>query len=160
VEADTKNPKDIVLIGHHDPRGGHNGKDYPYAFPQVDYRGMAQSTKNFVNGEVINKKLCDNVPSFALSDARQLSCLHDGLQEWMLADEEFDCEDVDRVADGRCNVDAIKADPRKSLFFSQFDLMQRLATHPTIRTLLLGHTHYNSLEILQSGDEIAPGTVS
>jgi hypothetical protein len=156
AEADKVNAKDIILLAHHDPRGGHHGNDFPYLFPQADYKGMPQVIRNFVVGSVINPKLCALVPSFALSDAQNVSCIHDGLQEWMLADPEFDCDDADRKSDGRCDVAAITANPKKSLYFSNLELIQVLATHPSVRTLLLGHTHYNSLEILQSGDEIAP----
>jgi hypothetical protein len=156
VEAVQADPKDIVLLAHHDPRGGHHGLDYPYLFPQVDYKGLPQVIRNFVTGDIINPKLCGVVPSFAQSDDFQVSCIHDGLQEWMLSDPEFDCLDADHGADGKCNLDAIKASPQKSLYFSNLALIQLLATHPSIRTLLLGHTHYNALEVLQAGDEIVP----
>ena len=156
--AASGGPSDVVLIAHHDPRGGHHGLDFPYLFPQVDYAGLPQTIRNFVIGDVINPKLCAVVPAFAKSDDFQLSCLHDGLQEWMLADPEFDCSDADRKADGTCNVDAIQAtnDPKRSFYFSNLSLLQLLASHSSIRTLLLGHTHYNELEILQSGDEMIP----
>jgi hypothetical protein len=35
--------------------------------------------------------------------------------------------------------------------------MKRIATNPQVRTVLLGHTHYNQLEVLQNGDELLPG---
>jgi hypothetical protein len=35
--------------------------------------------------------------------------------------------------------------------------MKRITGHPEVRTVLLGHTHYNSLEVLQTGDELLPG---
>jgi hypothetical protein len=157
VEQNAAAPQDIVFIAHHDPRGGHHGLDFPYLFPQVDYTGLPEVIRNFVIGEVINPKLCAVVPTFAQSDDFQVSCIHDGLQEWMLADPEFDCADGDKKPDGHCNLDAIKADSKKSLYFSNLSLVQLVATHPSIRTLLLGHTHYNYLEVLQSGDAIIPG---
>jgi hypothetical protein len=156
VEADKANAQDIVLLAHHDPRGGHHGLDYPYLFPQVDYKGLPEVVRNFVIGEVINPKLCAIVPAFAQSDEFQLSCIHDGLQEWMLADPEFDCADGDRKPDGMCDVTAIQASAQKSLYFSNLALINFIATHPSIRTLLLGHTHYNELAVLQSGDELIP----
>jgi hypothetical protein len=158
VESDKANPRDIVLLAHHDPRGGHHGKDFPYLFPQADYKGMPQVIRNFLVGNIVNPKLCALVPSFVLTDAQMVSCIHDGLQEWMLADPEFDCADADKKSDGRCDLNAITANPKKTLYFSNLELIQLLATHPSIRTLLLGHTHYNSLEVLQSGDELAPGS--
>jgi hypothetical protein len=124
VEADKANPKDIVVLAHHDPRGGHHGKDFPYLFPQADYKGLPQVIRNFVVGSVINPKLCALIPAFAQTDEQAVSCLHDGLQEWMLADPEFDCADADRKGDGRCDIAKIKSDPKKTLFFSNLEVLQ------------------------------------
>jgi hypothetical protein len=42
-------------------------------------------------------------------------------------------------------------------YSSGIELMKRLAANGRVRTLLLGHTHYNALEVLQEGDELLPG---
>src|SRR6185503_118351 len=90
-------------------------------------------------------------------------CMHDGLQEWMRADEEFDCANEDRLPDGRCDVSLF--DPnrpsaeRRHPKFSGYDLIHKIATSPNVRTVLLGHTHNNSMEMFQEGDELVPGKV-
>src|SRR5437016_1934043 len=40
---------------------------------------------------------------------------------------------------------------------SGLELMKRVVQNPQVRTLLLGHTHYNQLEVLQNVDELLPG---
>lgn len=154
---------DVTLLAHHDPRGGHNGKDFPYYFAQVDYAGMGQSGGNYVSGEYVNPTLCNNLPSWATSNDRALSCLHDGLQEWMRADEEFDCNDEERLADGKCNTalydpNSTSAE-RRHPYYSGYDLIHKIVTHSRVRTLLLGHTHYNQLNVAQSGDQLVPDRV-
>jgi len=90
------------------------------------------------------------LPDWALSRDQNDSCLHDGLQEWMRPDADFDCNWDQRNAQGTCS------DP-STLFFSGAELMKRVTSNPQVRTMLLGHTHYNSLEILETGDELLPG---
>jgi hypothetical protein len=154
-DMDAHPDHDIVLLAHHDPRGGHNGKDSGYYFAPLAYKGMGQSTVNYVIGEIWNPQLC-KLPSWAISDVKELGCLHDGLQEWMGPDTVFDCGRGERKADGRCNADLFKQGMPNYYRFSAFDLVDLIATHPRVRTFLLGHTHYNSFEMLQSGDEIVP----
>lgn len=93
--------KDLILLSHHDPRGGHRGKDYPYYFTQVDYNGMAESLFNFVNGEMVKPTLCRSVPDSLMPHDLYLDCLHDGLQEWMRADSEYDCSEEFKVINPR-----------------------------------------------------------
>lgn len=163
VNAQRRN-EDIVLLAHHDPRGGHNGKDYPYYFRMIEYTGIGVSAKNYVVGEILNPILCDKIPEGLKSRQRKLGCMHDGLQEWMRADVEFDCRDEDRLRNGRCDLDLMRPDAdnqmRKHPYYSGYALIDQLAKRFQVRTLLLGHTHYNALEILQEGDEIVPGTVT
>ena len=153
---------DITLLAHHDPRGGHGGKDAPYYFEQVDYAGMQGSILSYVVGEELNPLVCKNVPIWAKSDDTQLDCLHDGLQEWMRADPEFDCLDGTRMPNGRCDItSAFKLDQeRKVPLYSGYLLLHLLARSPGIRTLLLGHTHFNSMEVLQSGQELVHSSVA
>ncbi len=155
--------QDVVLLAHHDPRGGHNGEDYPYYFRMIEYTGIGVSAKNYVVGEILNPVLCEKIPSALKSRERKLGCMHDGLQEWMRADVEFDCADSDRLPSGKCNLDLFKPDAenkmKKHPYYSGYALIHQLANRFRVRTLLLGHTHYASLEILQENDEIVPGTV-
>ncbi len=163
--------KEVVLIGHHDPRGGHNGADYPYQFGLIEYK-TGKSSFNYLLGEVYNPFACkgsldwvrNTLAWIGITD-RADSCLHDGLQEWMRPDE-FDCSDsTPRDADGKCVIDPNRAqdaenpDHTNRYWSSGFALIHKLATRQNLRTMLLGHTHYNSLEILQSSDEIVPGEI-
>jgi len=132
---------DVVLVAHHDPRGGHQGKDYPFYFEQLEYTGIDQSFGNYLGAEVFGKTFCKRAPSWAQSDERKESCLHDGLQEWMRPDPDFDRED-----DGRS-------------WYSGFAMIDAIYKHPRVRTVLLGHTHFNSLEILGAGDALVPSSV-
>src|SRR5262249_345924 len=149
---------DVVLIGHHDPRGGHNGKDYPYQFGMYDYKPGVPS-KNYAIGEIYNKFACTSSLDWVRGtlaqlgfDERMNSCLHHGLQEWMRPDD-FDCADeTPRDNDGKCVVDPNATPSATNRYWSSgYALIDKLATHQSVRTLILGHTHYNSLEILQSG---------
>jgi len=141
---------DVIVLAHHDPRGGHKGKDFGYYFEQLDYKGVFQSAINYLVGHVWNPAVC-KLPPWALSRDQQESCVHDGLQEWMRADPELDCDWDQRKPDFTC--DPTKGEP----FESGIELMKRLAASSQVRTVLLGHTHYNALEILQGGDELLPG---
>lgn len=157
-----KNGEDVTLIAHHDPRGGHNGKDYPYYFKQIDFSGMDASAKNYVQGEVLNPKICEHVPSWALSKEKNLSCLHDGLQEWMRPDPEFDCDEADTLPndpEGRCDVQRFTNQRNSHPWYSGYVLLAKLHERSAIRTMILGHTHYNSIEIFQSGAPLVPPRV-
>lgn len=142
---------DVVVLAHHDPRGGHHGKDAGYYFEQLEYRGVSQSAINYLVGEVWNPAVC-KLPNWALPRDQAESCVHDGLQEWMRPDAEFDCSWEQRRPDFTC-------DEQKALdpFASGVELVKRLTSSSQVRTVLLGHTHYNALEVLQQGDELLPG---
>ncbi len=157
-----KNGEDIVVIAHHDPRGGHNGKDYPYYFKQIDFQGMDESAKNYVQGEILNPKICEHAPGWALSHDRTLSCLHDGLQEWMRPDPELDCDEEDRLPndpDGKCDVRKFQTQRDSHPWYSGYVLLAKLHQRSAVRTMILGHTHYNSVEVYQSGTPLVPDHV-
>jgi len=139
---------EVILLAHHDPRGGHKSLDPGYYFEQLEYRSVYQSAINYLVGKVWNSAVC-KLPDWALSRDQNESCVHDGLQEWMRPDPELDCAWSDRSGE-YCKKDA-------SQWFSGVELMTRIAKNPQVRTMLLGHTHYNQLEILQGGDEFLPG---
>ncbi|MDB4940964.1 MAG: hypothetical protein JWP97_498 [Labilithrix sp.] len=148
---------DVVLLAHHDPRGGHKSEDPGYYFDQLDYSGIFQSAINYLVAEVFNPQIC-KLPQWALPRDKQDNCVHDGLQEWMRPDTTFDCAWSEQK-DGKCNAaqfDTTKGGT-KSFWTSGVELMKRLATNTQVRTVLLGHTHYNQLEVLQNGDELLPG---
>ena len=140
--------RDAIVLAHHDPRGGHAGKDHGYYFDQIDYRSIYQSSINYISAVYLDPQIC-KLPSWALSQAQQETCLHDGLQEWMRPDPELDCDWDHRKPDFTCQPGALP-------YTSGVELMKRIANSDSVRTLLLGHTHYNELEVLQHGDEIFP----
>ncbi len=147
---------DVVVLAHHDPRGGHKGSDFGFYFPQVTYRGLGQSAAQYLEGKVLEAVVC-KLPDWALKDSLETDCLHDGLQEWMRPDLMFDCAVSDMGDDGRCRAEiATPSSQAPSPVFSGIEFAELMATHPSIRTLLLGHTHYNSMEVLQSGDRMVP----
>lgn len=150
---------DVILLAHHDPRGGHKSLDPGYYFEQLEYRSVYQSAINYLVGHVWNSAVC-KLPPWALSRDQGESCVHDGLQEWMRPDEELDCAWEERNNDGFCERSLF--DPKtgtKQYFMSGIELMKRVTTNPQVRTMLLGHTHYNQLEVLQDGDELVPGSL-
>ena len=65
------------------------------------------------------------------------SCLHDGLQEWMGPDEDFETTS-------------------NGFYMSGVELLARIAKNPQVRTLLIGHAHLNSLEVVQQGEVLVP----
>lgn len=147
---------EVVVLAHHDARGGHSNQDQGYYFEQLEYRSVYQSAINYLVGEVWNPAVC-KLPPWALPRSQSESCAHDGLQEWMRPDEELDCA-WDERTNGVCDKGTF--DPTtgsKHHYVSGVELMKRVGANPQIRTLLLGHTHYNQLEVLQTGDELLPG---
>ena len=159
---------DTVLIAHHDPRGGHKGKDFPFYFPQLEYTGPGLSFKNYVKDEIIMAKYCSVSSESNRTNSANLSCLHDGLQEWMLPDKEFDCAEQYKIKEGpekgRCDqsrfVDYESEQKEKHhAWYSGYALIDKLARSKNVRTLLLGHTHYNSIENYLPGHELVPSAV-
>ncbi len=132
--------EDVVLLMHHDPRGGHKGKDLGYYFPLLDYQGMSQSTVNYLLGEVFTPYICKK-EDFQLSVDERESCLHDGLQEWMGPDQDFEKEG-------------------SGYFLSGVEVLKRISQSPRVRTVLLGHAHFNTLEVLQPGDVLVPNRLA
>lgn len=128
--------EDIVVLLHHDPRGGHKGNDLGYYFPLLRYESIQQSTVNYLLSEVFTPLVCSK-PDWQISVDERESCLHDGLQEWMGPDEEFDGQ-----------------------WLSGVELLARISRNPNVRTVLIGHAHMHSLEMLQSGDTLVPGKLS
>jgi hypothetical protein len=147
----TTDGMDVVVLAHHDPRGGHEGKDPGYYFEQLEFKSIYQSAFNYVGSQYVNEVLC-KLPDWAQSGQQTNGCLHDGLQEWMRPDPEFDCTWNQRKPDFTCH-DGVQP------FTSSVELMKRIAGNGRVRTMLLGHTHYNSLEVLQQGDELVPGAL-
>ncbi|MCW5833401.1 MAG: metallophosphoesterase [Labilithrix sp.] len=131
--------EDVVVLMHHDPRGGHKGTDHGYYSPMLEFRGIAQSTLNYLFSSVFVPAVCKQ-PNWSLSVDERESCLHDGLQEWMGPDE------LDKDGAG--------------FFLSGVELLKRFVKSDHARTLVLGHVHFNSLEVLQSGDVLVPNRLS
>lgn len=131
--------EDVTLLLHHDPRGGHKGKDLGYYFPMLRYQSVQQSTINYLFNEVFTPLVCKN-DDITLSVNQRESCLHDGLQEWMGPDEDFEKKGA-------------------GFYMSGVELLSRVAKNPQVRTLLVGHAHLNSLEVMQQGDELVPNRV-
>ncbi len=131
--------EDVVLLMHHDPRGGHKGVDHGYYHPMLDFRGIAQSTINYLLSDKLVPLVCKQ-PEWSLSIEERDSCLHDGLQEWMAPDP----LDKDGAA----------------FFMSGVELLRRFVENAHARTLVLGHVHFNALEVLQPGDVLLPNRLS
>lgn len=71
-----------------------------------------------------------------------------------MADAEFDCEHSEYdAASGRCR---FPADGSKHPRYSAFQFLHWIAVNENVRTLLLGHTHFNSMEVRQSGEMLVP----
>lgn len=134
---------DIVILAHHDPRGGHRGTDYPYLFDQVDFHGLDQSLVNFIKGEIYNPHFCQ-LPDLLKNNHFFVDCLHDGLQEWMRPDVNFDCDSkLKSPQDQQCITRRLTA----GTYFSSLELVKIIAKNNNIRTVILGHTHSNTVEI-------------
>lgn len=132
--------EDMVVLMHHDPRGGHKGVDHGYYSPMIDYRGVAQSTLNYIFADLLVPTVCKQ-PDWSLTVDERESCLHDGLQEWMGPDE-------------------LDKDGGAAFFHSGVELLKRFVKSSHARTMVLGHVHFNSLEVLQSGDSVLPDRLS
>lgn len=147
---------ELVLLAHHDPRGGHASLDQGYFFEQLEYKSIYQSAINYLWQVEINGSC--KLPAWALPRDAKENCAHDGLQEWMRPDEELDCAPSERK-NGVC--DPALFDPKnnsgKSYWFSGVELMKRIAENTHVRTVILGHTHYNQLEVMGGGDQLLPG---
>jgi len=131
--------QDVTLLMHHDPRGGHGGDDFGYYFPMLRYQSVQQSTINYLFNEVFTPLICKQDVVTLSVDQRE-SCLHDGLQEWMAPDEEFD-----RVGG--------------AFMMSGPEVLKRIVKNPQVRTLLVGHAHFNTMEVVQQGEELVPNQV-
>lgn len=161
LRADT-NGDDVILLAHHDPRGGHHNLDPGYYYDQLEYGSVYQSAINYIVQDKFNPAVC-GLPDWVLPRSKEEDCIHDGLQEWMRADEDFDCRWDERLADSTCDKSLFSSTngaPAHTYYFSGIELMKRIAQNRQIRTFLLGHTHYNQLEVLQSGDELLPGKIT
>lgn len=143
---------DIVLLSHHDPRGGHRGQDFPYLFKLIDFGGAKQSLFNYIKGEVVNPEVC-KTPSALQNTETSLSCMHDGLQEWMRPDSDYDCDiSLREGADKTCALT-----DSNQRYFSNYTLLNLINENTNVRTMLLGHTHYNSVEVKYgSNEELIP----
>ena len=131
--------EDVTILMHHDPRGGHTGKDFGYYFPMLRYQSVQQSTINYIFNEMLTPLICKQ-DDITLSVDQRDSCLHDGLQEWMGPDEDFEKQGA-------------------GFYMSGVELLTRVAKNPQVRTMLIGHAHLSSLEMLQTGDELVPNRV-
>ncbi len=132
--------EDVTILVHHDPRGGHKGKDLGYYFPMLRYASVQQSTINYLFNEVFNPIICKQ-DDLSLTVNERESCLHDGLQEWMGPDEDFETTG-------------------NAFYMSGVELLSRIAKNPQVRTLLVGHAHLNSLEMIQQGEVLVPNKVN
>jgi hypothetical protein len=132
--------EDVTILMHHDPRGGHKGLDLGYYFPMLRYASVQQSTINYLFNEVFNPIICKQ-DDLSLTVNDRESCLHDGLQEWMGPDEDFE-------------------KTGNAFMMSGVELLSRIAKNPQVRTLLVGHAHLNSLEVIQQGEVLVPNKVT
>lgn len=148
---------DIVMLAHHDPRGGHRGKDFPYNFRQIEFEGAKDSFFNYIKGEVLNPQVC-KLPDDTKPVGSYVNCMHDGLQEWMRPDNEFDCPVSEKDPLTRvCHDQRTKP----TNYFSGYALLKLVNNSTNLRTLLFGHTHYNSVEVKYGSDqELIPTVIT
>jgi hypothetical protein len=78
----------------------------------------------------------------------------------MRPDPEFDCLPGEKAADGKCMASLFTGPSAKPYQFTGLGLLDRIAKNPQIRTLIFGHTHYNSYEMWQAGDTLLPGKIA
>ncbi|RYZ63781.1 MAG: hypothetical protein EOP08_10275, partial [Proteobacteria bacterium] len=156
-ELASHTEEDIVLLAHHDPRGGHNGVDHGYYFAQLAFQGVQQSMSNYLLQEIWNPAACTSLPGWARPESTtDEECVHDGLQEWMGPDLRFDCGPAAKDETGSCRPDLMVDSSQHAYRFGAYQLVDLLANTPNIRTMLLGHTHMNTLEVLRQGQVIVP----
>ncbi len=154
---------DTILSSHHDPRGGHDGKDFPYYFKQLDYTDISSILLRFLNVGVLSRFTC-NSKWIRFFPTQYQNCHHDGLHEWMHPDPEFDCYDEDKYTIdtvvkgkqvGQCrSMDELLVG--KGLYYSGHQLINLINNFTVARTLLIGHLHYATLEVLQNSHEVIP----
>jgi hypothetical protein len=151
VAAATRLDRDIILIGHHDPRGGHKDKDRPYYYPLLDYKGVQSSAKQWFKDEILADYGCRYLPG-RLLEKFKVSCVHTGLLEWMFPDFNLDCWDKscppNYVAWALSNF-------KGKIYFSGPELVDLIIRTPNIRTVLLGHTHHTTLKTYYPGSNVA-----
>lgn len=148
---------DVVLLAHHDPRGGHRSIDRGYYFAQLAYKNVQQSMANYLLQEVWNPTACSGLPTWARAETTtDEECLHDGLQEWMGPNLRFDCLPTEMDETGACKSDLFANPEQHAYRFDAYRFIDILARTANIRTLLLGHTHMNTLEVLQKGQLLVP----
>jgi hypothetical protein len=147
---------DIVVLAHHDPRGGHRGQDFPYNFKQIEFEGAKDSFFNYIKGEVLNPQVC-KLPDDTKPVGSYVNCMHDGLQEWMRPDNEFDCPVSEKDSETRVCSDQ-RTKPTN--FFSGYALLKLINNSTNVRTLLFGHTHYNSVEVKYGAEELIPSVIT
>lgn len=148
---------DVILLAHHDPRGGHKGIDHGYYFAQLDFQNVQQSMSNYLLQEIWNPAACSGLPSWARPESTtDEECVHDGLQEWMGPDLRFDCAPDAMDESGACRSDLLSNPAQHTYRFGAYQLVDVLANAHNVRTLLLGHTHMNTLEVLKQGQVIVP----
>jgi hypothetical protein len=122
---------------------------------------MSQSAINYVIPKIMDPSFC-KLPTWALSEATELSCMHDGLQEWMRPDPEFDCENQDKGADGRCRTELFDLKlgaQAHHLVYSGLQMIDKVTTSSNVRTFIMGHTHANQFELFGNGDALIPTTM-
>ena len=105
------------------------------------------------------------------TNSQQTDCYNDGLQEWMLPDHDYGCKDEEKlvttvgqkVITGECNQelfsDKLPEGVRRNHRYTGYELIHHITTTAGLRTLLLGHTHYNTVELLTPGSNVVPDEV-
>jgi len=118
---------------------------------------VQQSMSNYLLQEIWNPAACTSLPGWARPESTtDEECVHDGLQEWMGPDLRFDCGPTAKDETGSCRPDLMVDSSQHAYRFGAYQLVDLLANTPNIRTMLLGHTHMNTLEVLRQGQVIVP----
>ena len=78
-QAQNQN-RNVTIVEHQDPRGGHYGQDFSYYFSQIDYTGIGVSAGDYVVGEAFASLVCSKVPERDTPRKLHQICQHEGLR--------------------------------------------------------------------------------
>lgn len=135
---------DVVLIAHHDPRGGKGHGEYGSYHSLETYNHLYKATLEEGARYAGVHQLCQGASLMSSLFAHEREEEDDdsrgcdeGKQIWMQGEPQFD-----RGYD------------------SGVSLVKKIANAKNARTFLYAHTHFNGLEMLQGRDDLLPGQVS
>src|SRR5690606_276161 len=108
ARSDLAGDQDIIVLAHHDPRGGVDGKDRGFYLPSVEDDGILRSACRFLETRPRIEKACAVLFGGSLFSNRSETSPPrrygpGGFQEWMQPDPEFDCLPAFKRRSGACD---------------------------------------------------------